>query len=343
MMQGMKNFPHFILLIFIFSFTLAQDELFNNAAFQKFYFLGNVNDNPVQLELTLDGAEVTGSYFYNIIGTPIELRGKQTGEETDTGLPLTIEELDENGQAVATFEGELSSTYQDVGATFRGTWSCDGCADPTPKQFEFVRVAEFAKVSFQQNRVETTLTYPVFSGDMAAFSDAINKSEKVSSILADFKMGQDEQASGNLYFAWTIHAHHTVRYASERLVSLLETIDSYTGGAHGNYGFAGHTFLQKDGKVERLEFQDLFTENADLSPIADFVKNDLATQGASFIPEDFNVQSLTDLSAFTLSPKGITFHFGPYAVGSYAEGAYEVIVPFEEVKDILRPEIASEF
>jgi hypothetical protein len=341
MMQGMK--PLLMFIVSSLSFTFAQDELFNDTAFQTFYYLGTQNDYQVQMTLELRGTQVSGTYFFDLIGAPIELRGKQTGEATDTGLTLTLEELDENGNAVATFEGELPSTYQDTGNTFTGTWSCAECASPDPKPFELTRVAEFAQVSFQQNRIETTLTYPVFMGDMAPFNEALDQNTIVNSILNDFKQGQDEQVAGNLYFAWTIHSNYTVRYASERLVSMLETVDSYTGGAHPNYGFAGHTLLNQNGQVERLEFPDLFTENANLSSLASFVKDDLIRQEASFIPEDFSTRTLEELSSFTLSPNGITFHFAPYAVGSYAEGDYEVTVPFEEVKDLLRPDIASEF
>lgn len=335
--------PLYLFILFVLTFALAQDELFDDSSYQKFFYLGTVNDNQVQLTLELRGNQVTGTYYYNLIGTPIELRGEQTAKSTETALPLTIMELDENGKAVAKFEGELSSTYQEVGSTFNGTWSCDGCASPEPKPFKLTRVAEFAKASFQQNRIETSLTYPAFLNELAVFNKLLNAGELINLILADFNEGQKIQQEGDLTYAWTTQSNIEIRYASENLVSLLENVWTYTGGAHGNYGFAGHTFLRDSDEVEVLEFSDLFIQDADLSSIAKFVEDDLIKQEASFIPENFDVQQLTDLSAFTLSPKGITFHFGPYAVGSYAEGAYEVLVPFEEVRDILRPEIASEF
>lgn len=34
------------------------------------------------------------------------------------------------------------------------------------------------------------------------------------------------------------------------------------------------------------------------------------------------------MGAFTLSPKGITVYFDPYAVGSYAEGPFDVFSAF---------------
>jgi hypothetical protein len=341
MIQNMK--PFFIFVFTIMSVAFSQDELFNDSSYQKFFYLGTQNDYQVQMTLELTNKNIAGTYYYTLIGTPIELRVEQTGEATDTGLPITIDELDENSKTVAKFEGELSDTSLETGTTLTGMWSCDDCADPTPKPFELVRVAEFARVSFQQNRIETALTYPVFVGDLAVFNKALNASELVARLFDDFGQGQEEQSTGNLYNAWTVHSNFEIRYAGKHLLSLLETTDWYTGGAHPNYGFAGHTFLQEDGELEVLELADLFTENADLSGVTKLVEEDLLGQQASFMPEAFNGQTLQNLSSFTLSPRGITFHFAPYAVGSYAEGAYEVTVPFEDVKDLLRSEITDEF
>jgi hypothetical protein len=346
MMQIMKTLLVFIFAVF--SLAFAQDELFDNSSYRKFFYLGTVNDNEVQMTLELTDKNIVGTYYYNLIGTPINLRveqisEEQAGEATNTGLPITIEELDENGKAVAKFEGELSDTSQETGTTLTGMWSCDGCADPTPKPFTLTRVAEFARVSFQQNRIETTLTYPVFVGDLAVFNKALNTSEMVARMFDDFGQGQEEQTAGNLYNAWTVHSNFEIRYAGKQILSLLETTDWYTGGAHPNYGFADHTFLQKDGEVEVLELADLFTTNADLFSMARFVQDDLNGQEASLMPEAFTPKELEELSSFSLSPKGITFHFAPYAVASYAEGYLEVTVPFEEVKTILRSEIAAEF
>jgi hypothetical protein len=341
MMQGMK--PLSIFIFAVLSFTFAQEELFDDSSYQKFFYIGTQNDYQVQMTLELRGQDITGNYYFDLIGSPIELRGKQTGAATDTGLPIILDELDENGNAVAKFEGEVSSTYQETGSNFTGMWSCSDCADPTPKTFSMTRVAEFTRVSFQQNRIETALTYPVFVGDLAVFNAALNASELVARIFGDFTQGQEEQTAGNLYNAWTVHSNLEIHYAGENLLSLLETTDWYTGGAHGNFGFANHTFLQKDGEVEVLEFPDLFVQNADLSNLAAFVETELDNQEASLMPEKFTANELEELSAFSLSPKGITFHFAPYAVASYAEGYLDVTVPFEAVQDILKSEITSEF
>jgi Deacetylase PdaC/Protein of unknown function (DUF3298) len=336
----MKPFSMFIPFVFVFSFSYAQTTLFEDTAFQQFYYLGTVGDEPVQVNLNIQTKHVTGSYFYNLIGTPINLRGQQTGEETDTGLPFMLEELDENGETVATFTGELSSTAAETGNTFTGTWQ--GNNDVT-LPFKLERVAEFANLTFKQNLIEAGLSYPVFTSKLPRFNTAFNQDEHITGIIKDFQQGQEEQQAGNFFFAWTIHANFEIHYASERLVSLLEIIDSYTGGAHGNFGFAGHTFLQSDGNVQKLELADLFTANTDLSPIFSYVTAELTKQNASFVVSGDVTINEKALNVFTMSPKGLTFHFAPYAVASYAEGPLEVTVPFELIKNSLRPELSTEF
>jgi Protein of unknown function (DUF3298)/Deacetylase PdaC len=336
MMLNMKKPCYFLtLFVFVISFAVAQD-----AGFERFFYLGTVGEDAVQLELTLNGTETTGNYFYKLIGAPIELRGSQTGDPTDTGQLYTLEELDENGKAVATFKGELSSDALEFGNTFTGQWSGNnGVTLP----FKLERVAEFAEVSFKQNRIESSVVYPVFTGKLAGFNTTIDQTKQVKQTLADFEQGQGMRQDNELYHAWTITADHSIIYASERLLSLLETINSYTGGAHGNLGFASHNFLKDEDGVRKLELRDLFIENTDLKPILEFITETLKQQNASFIMDGSVTLTEADISVFTLSPKGLTFHFSPYSVASYAEGPLEVTVPFELIKDSLRPEIASEF
>ena len=48
----------------------------------------------------------------------------------------------------------------------------------------------------------------------------------------------------------------------------------------------------------------------------------------------------SDLRVFTLNAHGLHFYFAPYAVGCYAEGAYEVAVPLEVFQNVLRKDTA---
>lgn len=327
--------------LFLFLFVLLTPLAFSqNAALERSYYLGTVGEDAVQLELTLNGDSATGSYYYNLIGAPIELRGKQSGNLTETGQPYTLEELDDNGEVVATFDGEVSSDSLESGNTFIGTWTGNkGVTLP----FKFERVAEFAEISLKQNRIESSTSYPVFSGDLAVFNEVIDQAKQVESTLQFFEEGQGFQTNNELYNGWTLIVDHEIKYASEGLISILVPIYTYTGGAHGNTGFDALNFLREEDDVRRLELRDVFIEDADLKPVLETVTEELETQQASFILDGSVTLTEQDLSVFTLSPKGITFHFAPYQVASYAEGIFEVTVTFGGLEDVLQPEITAEF
>jgi hypothetical protein len=324
-----------LVLFVVISLAFAQD-----TPLQRFYYLGTVGEYTVQLELTLNGDEVRGSYYYTLIGTPIELRGKATGDVTETGQPYTLEELDDNGKVVATFEGELSRDSLEFGDSFIGTWTGD---NDLSLPFRLDRIAEFAEISLKQNRIESSASYPVFSGNLAVFNAAIDQTKQVESSLQFFEEGQISQTKGELYNGWTLIVNHEIKYASEGLVSILVPIYTYTGGAHGNTGFDALNVLKEESGLRRLELRDVFTEEADLKPILKSVTEELEARQASFMVDGSVTLTEQDLSIFTLSPKGITFHFAPYQVASYAEGTFEVTVPFERLGGVLQPDIITEF
>jgi hypothetical protein len=41
---------------------------------------------------------------------------------------------------------------------------------------------------------------------------------------------------------------------------------------------------------------------------------------------------------YTVDAKGLNFHFDPYVVGPYAQGEFEVFVPFSALKELLAPD-----
>jgi hypothetical protein len=53
-------------------------------------------------------------------------------------------------------------------------------------------------------------------------------------------------------------------------------------------------------------------------------------------PEEENYRN------FTISERGLTIYFDQYQVASYADGPFEVLIPFDKIKDILNPESGVE-
>lgn len=128
--------------------------------------------------------------------------------------------------------------------------------------------------------------------------------------------------------------------ADASVVSLLETIYDYSGGAHGNYGHEGITFDAQTG--ERLELPDIlmdedaFYENAK-TYITDYVQ---AEYGDGLFPD--YAETIADMEeyqpAWYLNAAGITFIFDPYMLGPYAMGDVWVTLPMAEFAEYIKEE-----
>jgi len=125
------------------------------------------------------------------------------------------------------------------------------------------------------------------------------------------------------------------RYAGLRFVTSFDT-----GGAHPVQTIECRNYDMKEGR--EITAADVFREDADYAArisgeavaalsaeLEDKEGLDWIYQGAGPKAENFK--------CFTLSEKGLTFHFPPYSVAPYAEGIKEVSVPFDRIRDLLKP------
>ena len=125
-----------------------------------------------------------------------------------------------------------------------------------------------------------------------------------------------------------------VRRADSRVVSLLESGSSYTGGVHGSYGSGGTNFDARTGK--KLALSDVCPNTEGLIaaiiaqmgfdyPDASFMQN------GSTLMQDMVRQMVSDGSIpWTLDARGVSFYFNPYLIASYAEGIFTTTILFSE-------------
>jgi len=133
-----------------------------------------------------------------------------------------------------------------------------------------------------------------------------------------------------------------IRFSSPDIVAMEFKGKEYTGGAHPNYYTELSNFKTKDGS--KISLAELFQADSlpKLTAIAEkhFRDNQkipsdktLKETGYFF---DTGVFKLPD--NFSISSTGITFLFNPYEAAPYALGDISFDVPYEELKDILKPE-----
>lgn len=137
-----------------------------------------------------------------------------------------------------------------------------------------------------------------------------------------------------------------IQLATPQIVSVLNWITDYTGGAHGGMEIQTWNALRTDLGWRELTLSELFKTNSNWQPeLAKQVTKSLNLERRNrlfdteaplgefeeivILAEDLEQRS------FTLGPEGIQFWYAPYEVGSWAEGSYEPIVPYLEINSLL--------
>lgn len=148
-----------------------------------------------------------------------------------------------------------------------------------------------------------------------------------------------------------------------RLAGFLGTYSTYTGGAHPNVGFDVLNWDREENRL--LSFDDLFRDAEEARAVmAEALKKGLLEQKrirlkGTGISEDQMMESWVGpafdgnpavFKGFTIARSseadkagGLVYHFAPYEVGAYAEGIYEVGIPYSDFASELKPAFEDAF
>ena len=155
---------------------------------------------------------------------------------------------------------------------------------------------------------------------------------------------------------WTFERRYAIRsVVSDRYVSILRSDYSDTHAAHPNSDV--DTILWDRSLNKPISIRPFFTETTDGGPTMKGIREAViaslkiekkkreADEAASADYFKSLPSKLIGIGAVTLAPStdsgkssGLTFHYPPYAVGSYAEGEYVAFVPWTSLRVFLTPE-----
>ncbi|MHB9026630.1 MAG: DUF3298 and DUF4163 domain-containing protein [Armatimonadota bacterium] len=297
------------------------------AATQRIYFTGALGGQyRVQMDLTLEGEGVTGTYYYEAVGMPIALRGKVVKGA------VTLEELDSAGKRAATLTGKLVLPA----GRLTGAWkSADGT-----KSFPVLltAVATYRFRGMENGTTSVSAAYPQFLRATPALK-ALNKKIQVGVEAAQKEFIESARGAGDPPGTpgWSQDFHYSIGYYADDLLSLLVTDEEYTGGAHGNTGYRSVAYRISGGALKPFGLAEIFKPNAGYLPaLSKRLVTELRRQQAGWITDDsVNMFKEGDLDVFTFTPKTLVFVFAPYAVGPYAQGSFFAPVPFKALEDYL--------
>lgn len=325
---------------------------------QTRYFKGSIGSTlDLQMKLVREGDNLTGSYFYQKIGTRITLRGT-----VDKNGNLTLEEFDPNGKQTGVFKGLWTVDAQDNLITLAGNWSKPPGEKGDDKKTAFSvheepinlsgdvdLIAKQIKDSNKKLNYQIEAQYPQFTGGANPNFEKFNQTARAAVMkeVTEFKKsmvpeeGEEPPPESSMGSDLTIG--YELSLAQDDLVSVKFDVGSYyQGAAHPNSFSRVVNYDLKNGKPIRLA--DLFKPGARyLQAISSFCIAALKKQSnekglmadeieSGAAPNQKNYQS------WTISKQGLGINFDAYQVGPYAAGPQFVLVPYSALKDHIKPD-----
>ncbi len=302
---------YFVIFVFCLTLTLAQD--LNP---DRFYYRGTVGTEPRQLELVINNQELSGSVIHS--GQVWRLEGNWAYRG-----PATLHEIDAEGQKGGLWLAKIDT--ENYASTLTGMYD-HGEALP----FELTKVADYVTSQWIQSRIEATVHYPFFLSPVL-FNEVI-QTAALEEQQSFFLEGQDDEAKGEMSNGWSLESDYHIHYASETVLSLLNTRSFYTGGAHPNMDYVALNYHIKDNNIIPLGLDQLIPDHQD--KLIEYITNELKGQDAAWIIDGSEVLDKFLLTRFTFSPLGFSFYFPPYAVGPYVQGPFEVSVSLKTLESL---------
>ena len=327
------------------------------------FFKGSIgNALDLQMKLAREGDKLTGAYFYQKVGTKIDLRGS-----VDKDSNVTLEEFDPAGKQTGFFKGVWKEDG-DGTVEIKGDWSKPNSEKKTAfslqqEPIEFSNGAEIiAKQIKEKNKklkYEITAAYPQLTGVADPNYEKFNQLVRglISRKTSDFRkemtpsaedeLAPDENPVIDESLGSDINVNYDVALAKDDLIAIQFTISSYSAGAaHPNSYTEVVNFDLKNGKS--LKLADLFLPGSKyLQTLSTFCIEDLKKQAKA--QGDYAAQDddwikrgagaeLTNYDNWTITKKGLGVTFDPYQVASYAAGPQNVVVPYSALKEIIKPD-----
>jgi Protein of unknown function (DUF3298)/Deacetylase PdaC len=316
------------------------------------YFRGTIGDLALHMKLTREGDKLLGSYYYQKVGSPIDLRGT-IHKDGD----VTLDEFERGGKKTGTFKGTWKTDNEDGLISINGNWTKpdDGKVFPfslTQEAIEFKVEVEIVtrqiKEANKKLKYEIDAEYPELTGSRDPNFENFNQAAKalVTREVNEFRKSvteaSEEQIAGET--GSDLGIGYTVVLARDDLISVqFDTGSYYRGAAHPNSHSQVLNFDLNRGSALRL--QDLFTPGAKyLQTIADYCIQDLKKQSSlkDGMLDDSSIESgaaadAKNYESWIITRKGLGINFDAYQVGPYAAGPQFVLVPYSALKVMIKP------
>jgi len=227
----------------------------------------------------------------------------------------------------------------------------------TPQVQERPPVEPF-KLAEENELIDFSYSYPAEAVAIPALAQRLQsdmariKAEAIGFATEDRDSAKEMPRPFNSHY---LHKSWTSTGNSPRLLSLVATTESFTGGAHGNSGFSALLWHRQAGR--EIRFPSLFAEPVRLEQLMrtpycrSLDVERLERREGEVLEGQFSECPKT--SELVMAPSDedddhrldhIRFLAGPYVAGPYVEGEYEISLPIPpDLLAALNPEYRASF
>lgn len=320
------------------------------------YFKGSIGSTlGLQMKLVREGEKLSGTYSYQKVGTPIDIRGT-----IDKNGAVVIDEFDSGGTQTGTFKGLWNEDENGLIA-IAGNWTKPNSDKKTAfslhqEPIEFSSGVEIVARQIKENnkklKYEIDVQYPQLSGSGSPNYEKFNQTvrglvtKKVAGFKTEMAPTPDDPPPTELEpLGSDLTIGYTVALAKDDLISVLLDVGSYSAGAaHPNSYSETVNFDLRNGKLVKLA--DLFQPGSKYrQTIAAYCVADLKKQGKqkgaeSMLDDDWIERGAgpdaENYGSWTIGKKGLGITFDSYQVAAYAAGPQHVLIPYSALKDLIR-------
>lgn len=165
----------------------------------------------------------------------------------------------------------------------------------------------------------------------------------------DYKSARENFGEdGADFFPYTDQIDYSVPRSDNSVISLVISVYSYSGGAHGNLVTYAENYDPNTGA--KLAFSDL-SDDAELFRINTLQYNQKTAATEEYVERLFSTDSITNgelenvlyaEDEWYFSEEGLVFISNPYALGPWAAGTIEFMIPYDELVGLGMKEIYSQ-
>lgn len=147
---------------------------------------------------------------------------------------------------------------------------------------------------------------------------------------ASLETRTDSRMPEHLKNALTFRANYEIFRNDRQFVSLGQLVYQFTGGAHGMSSLTATTVRISSGRTVGLS--DLFLPGSNYRERLDVaVRRVGAARGLPL----WGYIGVKENANYYLTDKGLVLFFQPYEIAPYSEGIVKIMVPYQELADIL--------